>query len=100
MVLVASNRRAWERKVYVSGVRVCVIGRGVVTLLLRSGGGGGRNSMRSPGGSGGVSSVELPLELLFRVDPSYMPSRRPRPRGTLYDHERPRRPDPLVGQPP
>ena len=79
-----------------------VAGRGTIARgrFFETAVGEGRGSTRSPSRSGGVSSVELPLKLLFRIGPSYMPSRRPRPRGTLYNHERLHGPDPLVSRPP
>ena len=50
--------------------------------------------------SGGVSSVDLLLKLLFCIGSSNMPNRRSRPRGTLYNHEQFHGSNPFVGQPP
>ena len=60
----------------------------------------GRSSTGSLSRSGRVSSIELPLKLLFRIGPSYVPSRSPRPRRALYNHEQLHRSNPLVSQPP
>jgi hypothetical protein len=85
-----ADHRVWGKSV--AGCDMIACGRFFETAV----GGNERSLSRSSD----ISSIKLPLKLLFRLGPSYMPSRSPRPRRTLYNHEQLHRSDPLVSQPP